>query len=714
MPLTPPAFSPFPLGTTTPSGWFLKQLTLQAEGLSGHLAHFWPDVQSSIWIGGSGDGGLHARAPYWLNGIVPLAVLLKNARGHARLSPMSGIYKAADRNSFLATDDSAARAWHGAQLKSVDVMAQAERYISYILAFQNQTTGWLGPDDDLIRADAPWARSIIVLALVQYAEAFPARHAEICRAVRGYLLGLRTRLDAVPLSDWSQARWQDIALGVQWLLEHAPQGHESELRELLLKLQTQGIDWESIFDSQGFLEQKETMLRHNVNLAQAIKSAAVSYRTTRNESLRALSRKRVATLDACCGLPHGMYVGDELIAPSHSPARGSELCGVVEAMFSHAVAFGVFGEVASRDRTERIAYNALPATWASPRGGDMWAHQYLQAVNQITAKKQHPHVWTHDRDDAERFGLEPNFGCCTANFNQGWPKLAGHIFWRATGGGVAVGIFAPASLVLPNQTETGGGGSLRVVTDYPFEDEIEIIAQIEKPMQLYVRVPGWADKAELAMTFDGSAPVRELLHAKNGTFVRVQALPPSTRVTLKLRPTTRLEQWAKGGGYSVHRGALMFSLPIAPNFTVAAHHFGDQTMSNDYDTTAASAWRFALAANPSRPAPFFQVTRHGLRPDGAPFNHSGYTVVLHARVRPLPSWGGTLGSAAEPPHSPACLASGACGEVQKVQLVPHGATDLRVGMFPLASHPTGASNKINEAELINGEARIGHVDVALT
>ncbi len=79
-----------------------------------------------------------------------------------------------------------------------------------------------------------------------------------------------------------------------------------------------------------------------------------------------------------------------------------------------ALMFGTFGEPSALDRAERIAYNALPATWGSPKGGDMWAHQYLQAVNQINAKYNDPHVWTHDGPDAQRYGLEPNFGCCTA------------------------------------------------------------------------------------------------------------------------------------------------------------------------------------------------------------------------------------------------------------------------------------------------------------
>ena len=78
-PLAPKKYSPLPVGSVTPTGWLLTQLQLQADGLSGHLAQFWPDVQKSVWIGGGGDGGLHERTPYWLNGIVPLAFLLRNA-----------------------------------------------------------------------------------------------------------------------------------------------------------------------------------------------------------------------------------------------------------------------------------------------------------------------------------------------------------------------------------------------------------------------------------------------------------------------------------------------------------------------------------------------------------------------------------------------------------------------------------------------------------
>src|SRR5205823_14282405 len=72
------ALEPLSLGSIRPGGWLLHQLRIQAEGLTGHLDEFWPDVAQSGWIGGNAEGW--ERGPYWLDGIVPLAFLLDDAR----------------------------------------------------------------------------------------------------------------------------------------------------------------------------------------------------------------------------------------------------------------------------------------------------------------------------------------------------------------------------------------------------------------------------------------------------------------------------------------------------------------------------------------------------------------------------------------------------------------------------------------------------------
>ena len=48
--LAPQAFVPLPVGSITPRGWLLEQLKLQAEGLSGHLAMFYPSIADSWWV----------------------------------------------------------------------------------------------------------------------------------------------------------------------------------------------------------------------------------------------------------------------------------------------------------------------------------------------------------------------------------------------------------------------------------------------------------------------------------------------------------------------------------------------------------------------------------------------------------------------------------------------------------------------------------------
>lgn len=76
--LAPSVFRPLPLGSVRPRRWLLRQLRIQAEGLSGHLDEFWPDIAESGWIGGGAEGW--ERGPYWLDGVTPLAFLLDDEK----------------------------------------------------------------------------------------------------------------------------------------------------------------------------------------------------------------------------------------------------------------------------------------------------------------------------------------------------------------------------------------------------------------------------------------------------------------------------------------------------------------------------------------------------------------------------------------------------------------------------------------------------------
>ena len=127
-------------------------------------------------------------------------------------------------------------------------------------------------------------------------------------------------------------------------------------------------------------------------------------------------------LDRYHGQPTGIFTCDEHLA-GRSPSQGTELCTVVEAMYSLEVAAAIIGDARLGDRLEMLAFNALPATFKK----DMTAHQYDQQCNQVVCTAAGEHVYVSNEADSNLYGLEPNFGCCTANMHQGWPKFASQL-----------------------------------------------------------------------------------------------------------------------------------------------------------------------------------------------------------------------------------------------------------------------------------------------
>eukprot|EP00966_Prymnesium_polylepis_P017328 399444-Prymnesium_polylepis.1 len=110
----------------------------------------------------------------------------------------------------------------------------------------------------------------------------------------------------------------------------------------------------------------------------------------------------------------------------------------------------------------------------------MWKHQYLQQSNEINALYAiKDHVWQTDGADSTGFGVEPNFGCCTANMQQGWPKLVNNVLLRKgapTGGAptIAVAMLAPVESDIAWGAPSSATTHIKITTDYPFGDNATI------------------------------------------------------------------------------------------------------------------------------------------------------------------------------------------------------------------------------------------------
>ncbi len=366
-----PRFEPLPLGTIQPSGWLKEQLRIQADGLGGHLDEFWPDIKQSAWFGGKAEGW--ERVPYWLDGLVPLAYLL---------------------------DDPALK-------------AKVKKSVDAILDHQHPD-GWLGPvgDAQKHRPYDVWPLFPLFKALAQYQEATGDPR------VIPALLKCCRKIDAVisrePMYSWAKFRVADLAVTLDWLHNRT---HEPWLLDLASKAFAQSHDWRAEFEHFPYTEKStrhHDLDNHGVNLAMALKYGGERYRLTHDAKDRDAVFQMLEQLDRYHGQPTGMFSCDEHLA-GRSPSQGTELCTVVEAMYSLEDLAEILGDARLGDRLERIAFNALPATFKK----DMTAHQYDQQCNQVICSTGGEHIYTSNGPASNLYGLEPHFGCCTANFHQG-------------------------------------------------------------------------------------------------------------------------------------------------------------------------------------------------------------------------------------------------------------------------------------------------------
>ena len=130
--------------------------------------------------------------------------------------------------------------------------------------------------------------------------------------------------------------------------------------------------------------------------------------------------KGLADLVKYNGYPSGAFGGDEALH-GNNPVQGSELCAIVELMYSMEEILKITGDPLFAEYLERLAFNALPAQISD----DFRLHQYFQQANQVQITMgAHNFDVSNDRTNL-LMGFLTGYPCCLSNLHQGWPKFTG-------------------------------------------------------------------------------------------------------------------------------------------------------------------------------------------------------------------------------------------------------------------------------------------------
>jgi len=621
-PLAETPYSKLPISSISTGGWQREQLVRMAHGLTGKLEDLYPNVgPDNAWKGGDGDSW--ERGPYYLDGLVALA---------------------------YALDED--------QLKQ-----KAQKWIEWTLNSQ-KPNGYFGPEPadgnvesswKIQRANKPdwWPRMVVLKALITYQEA--TGDERVIPFMSKYFKYEYKSLPDKPLDQWTwwaKARGMDNIYSVLWLYNRTGEKFLLDLAELL---DNQTLDWPT-----GFAKNNPPS-RHGVNIAMGIKHPGLRYQRTRDASNIDALDNGLNFLKGEHGYPNGMNSGDELLH-GRVPTHGTEFCSVVEMMFSLETVAEITGRVDYFDHLERITFNALP----TQAKDDFSARQYFQTANQVRVSKGFRNITTY-YDDAVCYGVTTGYPCCTVNMHQGWPKYMNNLYMATADNGLAAMLYGESEVTA--KVANSVSVNVNQVTNYPFDKNIhfELSPAQNVSFPFHLRIPNWTKNAVIKINGKIWNKV------DGGQIVKInRSWQKGDTVDLELPMEIRLSRWHENS-VAVERGPLVYALNIPAKWK----QNGEEYNVPVWEVEPQGAWNYGLIIDRKNLNNSFEVVKRNRK--GYPWDGENVPITIRAKGKKLDQWQEYLSYSGPLPNSP----QRSDAPVEELELIPYGATTLRISEFPL-------------------------------
>lgn len=627
-PLPCSPFLKLPAGAVQPRGWAAEILRRQCEGLAGNLGEIsdWLDRKGNAWLE---EGGSHGweEVPYWL-------------RGYSNMA-------------YIIGDEA--------------MLAEAKFWIEAILS-SSRPDGFLGPVNEQNGRRELWANMLALQILQDYYDY--SGDERVLKALSAYFRWQLQYDESKFLRDyWENSRGGDNLLSVFWLYNRTG---EEFLLDLAHKIHRCTANW---------MQESGLPNWHNVNVAECFREPAEYFMLSHDSAALKSTYNNYHLIRRIYGqVPGGMFGSDENCRHGYiDPRQGTETCGFVEQMLSDEILMAQTGDLLWMENLEDVAFNSLPAALTP----DMKALRYITSPNMVQsdAHNHHPGI-----DNSGPFLMMNPFSsrCCQHNHAMGWPYYIENLVLASADGGAAFLIYGNCTATL--KVADAKTVTLDCSTNYPFDQNITVtVGGLKKKdkvgFPVYFRIPTWTRNPHVQVN---GKTVPCSVHS--GLLRINHEWQNDDRVELYFPMNLSIRRWALNkNSVTVDYGPLTMSLLIRERYerkdsrttAIGDSHWqegADADKWPSYEIYADSPWNYSIVPCLEQ----MQVEWGKWPEDNYPFTPERVPLKVRARGARIASWGQDASGLCQILPD-ACASRGA---LEDIQLIPMGATRLRISAFP--------------------------------